>query len=603
MTKQCAYAPILFLLVGCLLSLTVAEGQPPLPPSQLTQETPVLQAVQEAPAPVAINATLHPNGSIVFGGQVYIVYETKDSGEWADLLKPGTGEWWLYVGLVTLCVCSAGMAAGLTMGLVSVDAMKLHVTLEAELSDDDEADENFVRMELKEGMLLKRKADINAGATASQGELQDIDAELKRLGMRTQERDEHKAMKEEKALARTILPVIEKHHLLLVTLLLTNAVANECMPIFLDQIVPSWLAVTLSVTFVLIFGEIVPSAIFTGRHQLRIAAFFTPLVKLLMFVTGPISYPIALILDASFGKEEHDAYNKDELKALIRMHGQREPHQSVVVIKPHQMAGTLNPPSPPSEEETESALADAKILNTTDGQGQLDPHDARFCTTTEVEFKRWLEKVLLECSFYPSQEWEVLMHPMSNERRDMNKPRAHIGFSNPEDASQVADIINSRIRAEGGGSWMHGWVRVDAEVADNKHAVRMQKLAEDECAILCGVIGIGETPVGEAAHLIDDYTQTSEGKMHQIFMLAHNTILDRGVLADVMRRGHSRLPIYQVNEFDVTLRRRTSEESFGITLASPTSKLNSEPTWVCLGALLIISTFLSKKKQQQHKHK
>ena len=55
------------------------------------------------------------------------------------------------------------------------------------------------------------------------------------------------------------------HHLLLVSLLLVNAAVNEALPIFLDSLVPSWLAIVLSVTLVLFFGEIIPSAIFTGQ--------------------------------------------------------------------------------------------------------------------------------------------------------------------------------------------------------------------------------------------------------------------------------------------------------------------------------------------------
>lgn len=44
-------------------------------------------------------------------------------------------------------------------------------------------------------------------------------------------------------------------HLLLVTLLLCNAAAMEALPIFLDKMVPSYMAIALSVTAVLFFGE------------------------------------------------------------------------------------------------------------------------------------------------------------------------------------------------------------------------------------------------------------------------------------------------------------------------------------------------------------
>ena len=55
--------------------------------------------------------------------------------------------------------------------------------------------------------------------------------------------------------------VTKDPHLLLVTLLLCNAAANEALPIFLGRIVDPMLAIIISVTCVLFFGEIIPSAI------------------------------------------------------------------------------------------------------------------------------------------------------------------------------------------------------------------------------------------------------------------------------------------------------------------------------------------------------
>ncbi len=62
----------------------------------------------------------------------------------------------------------------------------------------------------------------------------------------------------EKEEAKKILPILEKKHLLLATLLLSNALAMESLPIFLDAIMPATLAIILSTTVVLVFGEIVP---------------------------------------------------------------------------------------------------------------------------------------------------------------------------------------------------------------------------------------------------------------------------------------------------------------------------------------------------------
>ena len=55
--------------------------------------------------------------------------------------------------------------------------------------------------------------------------------------------------------ARRILHLVRRHHLLLVTLLLANAVAVESMPIFLAKLTSEVVAVIVSVTAVLLFGE------------------------------------------------------------------------------------------------------------------------------------------------------------------------------------------------------------------------------------------------------------------------------------------------------------------------------------------------------------
>jgi metal transporter CNNM len=72
--------------------------------------------------------------------------------------------------------------------------------------------------------------------------------------------------KEQKNYANKILPIIKRKHLLLATLLLSNALAMESLPIFLDAIMPATLAIILSTTVVLIFGEVVPQALCLGEN-------------------------------------------------------------------------------------------------------------------------------------------------------------------------------------------------------------------------------------------------------------------------------------------------------------------------------------------------
>jgi len=107
----------------------------------------------------------------------------------------------------------------------------------------------------------------------------------------------------QKQQAAALRPFVKRHHLTLVTLLLANASANEMLPIFLDSILDPVMAIVLSVTAVLIFGEILPSAVFTGPNQVRMAAMMTPLLWFIVVLFYPISYPISRLLDVCLGED------------------------------------------------------------------------------------------------------------------------------------------------------------------------------------------------------------------------------------------------------------------------------------------------------------
>jgi metal transporter CNNM len=174
----------------------------------------------------------------------------------------GDFSWVWNVLAATICVCIAALAAGLTLGMLGLDPLML---------------------------LIKERAAESP-----------IEREQ----------------------ARKLIPIINQHHRLLVTLLLMNAVANEALPIFLEKMVPPSVAVLLSVTLVLFFGEIIPSAVFTGPDQLQIASRLTPVVQAAMCLLYPVAGPIAKLLDYVLhgdGDEEMNAYNRGELSALIRI--------------------------------------------------------------------------------------------------------------------------------------------------------------------------------------------------------------------------------------------------------------------------------------------
>ncbi|KAF2324562.1 hypothetical protein GH714_015276 [Hevea brasiliensis] len=120
--------------------------------------------------------------------------------------------------------------------------------------------------------------------------------------------------------AAKILPVVKNQHLLLCTLLIGNSLAMEALPIFLDKIVPPWAAILISVTLILMFGEILPQAVCT-RYGLKVGAIMAPFVRVLVMLFYPISYPISKVLDWMLGKGHAVLLRRAELKTFVNFHG------------------------------------------------------------------------------------------------------------------------------------------------------------------------------------------------------------------------------------------------------------------------------------------
>ena len=78
-------------------------------------------------------------------------------------------------------------------------------------------------------------------------------------------------------------------------------------------------AVVVSVTFVVLFGEIIPQAL-CMRFPLRLSASFAWLVWLIIVPLLPIAYVIAAILDYLLGEEHGRGYNRQGLFQVIRTH-------------------------------------------------------------------------------------------------------------------------------------------------------------------------------------------------------------------------------------------------------------------------------------------
>jgi len=127
---------------------------------------------------------------------------------------------------------------------------------------------------------------------------------------------------EEKKNATELLSILENQHHLLVTLLVANAGAMEALPLCLNLLVSEVGAVIISVTAVLIFGEVIPQAICTGPNQLKIAATVAPITKTLMMLESIIALPVGKLLDIVLGEHGKSRYHNADLKALIELHSE-----------------------------------------------------------------------------------------------------------------------------------------------------------------------------------------------------------------------------------------------------------------------------------------
>ena len=169
------------------------------------------------------------------------------------------GTYWLFMFMVAFLTLFAGMMSGLTVGYLSVDQLT---------------------MELRE----------NTGT------------------------------EEEKEASKVILPVLSNRHWLLCTLLLMNSFAMEALPVFLDRVFSRFTAVVISVTLLLIFGEVIPQALCTGPRQVQIAAMAAPMTRFLMIISWPITFWLGKCLDIILGEQGKTRYQNQDLKCLVEMH-------------------------------------------------------------------------------------------------------------------------------------------------------------------------------------------------------------------------------------------------------------------------------------------
>ncbi|ETO36513.1 hypothetical protein RFI_00546 [Reticulomyxa filosa] len=178
-------------------------------------------------------------------------------------------EWILWGLLSTFCVLFAGLTSGLNLSLLALNPLKIKFL---EQSGDE------------------RQKKVNSVLIVM-------------VYLRT-------------TVAERIKPLVKNRHLMLVTLLVCNAASLESLPIFLDKLVSSWLAIVVSVVIVLFFGEIFPQA-WLASDPLKAGYYFGWLVQVLEVITFPITYPLAWLLDKIIKHEHSIVFTHEEMATLF----------------------------------------------------------------------------------------------------------------------------------------------------------------------------------------------------------------------------------------------------------------------------------------------
>lgn len=119
--------------------------------------------------------------------------------------------------------------------------------------------------------------------------------------------------------AKRVLPLRSHVHLTLASILLTNVAAVSATSLVLGQRLDGWLAGLISTLLIVIFGEVIPQALFS-KNSLFWSSLFAPVLQAMIIITYVISKPLQLLLDELFPHQRARLQTRRELGLLITEH-------------------------------------------------------------------------------------------------------------------------------------------------------------------------------------------------------------------------------------------------------------------------------------------
>jgi metal transporter CNNM len=119
--------------------------------------------------------------------------------------------------------------------------------------------------------------------------------------------------------AKRVLPLRHNTHLTLASILLSNVASVSACSLVLDQRFDGWVAGAISTLLIVVFGEVIPQALF-AKNPLTWSSRFAPLLRGMRVVTYVISKPLQLLLDKLFPSQRAKLQSRRELGLMITEH-------------------------------------------------------------------------------------------------------------------------------------------------------------------------------------------------------------------------------------------------------------------------------------------
>ena len=198
--------------------------------------------------------------------QATCTFECCSTTDFEQVLCPGDNEWlnalpfWSQILFIVVLIIFSALFSGLTLGLMGLDKTGLEIVMEGE-------------------------DETNAKAAAK------------------------------------IYPLRSNGNLLLCTLLLGNVAVNSMLSILLSDKTGGIIGLASSTMLIVIFGEIIPQAL-CARYALYIGSMTVPIVRVIMVMLYPLSYPLAWVLNRALGNELVTTYSSAEMRKLLEIHVQ-----------------------------------------------------------------------------------------------------------------------------------------------------------------------------------------------------------------------------------------------------------------------------------------